>query len=91
MTCLTYHHIESRTPYFERLRAALASGARVAHLDDRDDLAAPLRWLPTRGHTQNVAQMDSEMEAAGYRLASSFDFLLLQAFRVYEPKGGEAL
>lgn len=85
LTCLTYHHIEDRPDYFARLRTDLAPGGRVVHLDDRDDLAAPLRWLPSAGHTSNVAQMDAEMTAAGYRQTLSFDFLLVQSFRVYVP------
>ncbi len=84
-TCLTYHHIEDREAYFARLRRDLAPDGRVVHLDDRDDLSAPLRWLPTRGHTSNVAQMDAEMAAAGYRLSAIFDFLLVQTFRIYLP------
>lgn len=84
-TCLTYHHIEDRSAYFARLRRDLAPDGRVVHLDDRDDLSAPVRWLPTRGHTSNVAQMDAEMEAAGYRRSATFDFLLLQTFRIYAP------
>jgi ubiquinone/menaquinone biosynthesis C-methylase UbiE len=85
ITCLTYHHIEDRPEYFSRLRSDLAPGGRVAHLDDRDDLGAPLRWLPSAGHTSNVAEMDAEMTAAGYRRTASFDFLLVQSFRVYVP------
>ncbi len=84
-TCLTYHHIEDREAYFARLRRNLAPDGRVVHLDDRDDLSAPLRWLPTRGHTSNVAQMDAEMAAAGYRRSAIFDFLLVQTFRIYQP------
>ena len=85
LTCLTYHHIEDRTDYFARLRSDLAPGGRVAHLDDRDDLGVPLRWLPSAGHTSNVTEMDAEMTAAGYRRTASFDFLLVQSFRVYVP------
>jgi arsenite methyltransferase len=84
-TCLTYHHIEDRSTYFARLRGDLAPGGRVVHLDDRDDLSAPLAWLPTRGHTSNVAVMDAEMSSAGYRRSETFDFLLVQTFRIYEP------
>ena len=85
MTCLTYHHIESRIAYFARLREDLSTRGRVAHLDDRDDLAAPLRWLPTPGHVSNVEVMDAEMEEAGYRRVRDHDFLLIQAFREYVP------
>lgn len=86
LTCLTYHHIEDRVPYFERLRVDLAEAGRVVHLDDRDDLSAPLGWLPSAGHTSNVDEMDAEMDAAGYRRTRSFDFLLVQTFREYAPE-----
>ena len=85
MTCLTYHHIEDRVPYFERLRADLAPGGRVVHLDDRDDLSAPLAWV-TSGHNSNVDEMDAEMEAAGYDHTRHLDFLVAQAFREYVPR-----
>ncbi|MGH0029782.1 MAG: class I SAM-dependent methyltransferase [Myxococcota bacterium] len=85
MTCLTYHHIEERVDYFRRLQADLAPGGRVAHLDDRDDLGVPLRWLPSAGHTTNAAAMDAEMESAGYRRTRRFDLLLVQTFHVYAP------
>ena len=81
----TYHHIEGRVAYFARLRTDLAPGGRVAHLDDRDDLSAPLRWLTGEGHTSNAAEMDAEMKGAGYRKLESFDFLLMQSFRIYAP------
>jgi predicted methyltransferase len=87
ITSKTYHHIEGRVDYFKRLRADLAPDGRVVHLDDRDDLGAPLAWLLTQGHTSNTAEMDDEMTRAGYRKAQSFDFLLTQSFQVYEPRG----
>jgi len=86
LTCLTYHHIEERRAYFSQLKKDLSPKGRVAHLDDRDDLPVPLRWLPTSGHTQNVAEMDDEMSAAGYALKQSFDYLLVQTFRIYVPQ-----
>ena len=85
ITSKTYHHIEDRVAYFARLQTDLAPGGRVVHLDDRDDPSAPLRWLPTAGHTSNAAQIDAEMKAAGYRKLESFDFLLMQSFQIYSP------
>ena len=87
MTCLTYHHIEDRVRYFSRLQADLAPGGRVVHLDDRSDLDAPLRWLPTSGHTSDPDEMDAEMQSAGYRRTRTFDLLLVQTFREYAPRG----
>ncbi len=85
ITSKTYHHIEGCVAYFARLQTDLAPGGRVAHLDDRDDLPAPLRWLLTGGHSSNAAEIDAEMEAAGYRKIESFDFLLMQSFQIYSP------
>ncbi len=86
ITSKTYHHIQDRVAYFARLQRDLSPGGRVVHLDDRDDLPVPLRWLPTEGHTSNEAQMDEEMQRAGYVELESFDFLLMQSFQVYAPE-----
>jgi len=85
MTCLTYHHIEEREVYFQRLQQALAPGGRVAHLDDRDDLNVPFRWLPTAGHTSNIDEMNAEMQEAGYRRTATFEFLPIQSFQIFAP------
>ena len=85
ITSLTYHHIEGRVPYFERLRTDLSPDGRVAHLDDRDDLGWFLRLMATEGHWSNVEDMNAEMEEAGYRRVATFDFLLNQSFQVFEP------
>lgn len=85
MTCLTYHHIEGQIAYFERLRTDLAAGGRVAHLDDRHDTPAPIRWIQGE-HTSDAAVIVSEMEAAGYRRTESFEFLPVQSFQIFEPR-----
>jgi predicted methyltransferase len=86
MTSLTYHHIEGRPAYFERLQRDLAPGGRVAHLDDRDDAPVPFRWLQGDGHWSNPEMLREEMEAAGYERVDSFDFLPLQSFQVFAPR-----
>lgn len=88
VTSKTGHHIEGHVACFARLRTDLAPGGRVAHLDDRDDHSAPLRWLPTDGHTSNAEKMDTEMKEAGYRKTRAFDFLLVQSFQIYAPDDG---
>lgn len=84
MTCLTYHHIEDREAYFEKLRSDLSPSGRVAHLDDTGDLPIPLIWLASKGHWTKPDDMKREMENAGYAQAQSFDFLL-QGFQIFTP------
>ncbi len=84
-TCLTYHHIDGRTAYFERLLRDLSPRGRVAHLDDRDDVGGILGLFLTEGHWMNVDRMVEEMLDAGYRRVASFDFLVTQSFQVFVP------
>ncbi len=82
ITSKTYHHIEDRVVYFERLHADLVPNGRVAHLDDRPDMSFPLSWVMS-GHTSDPAVIESEMSAAGYRKVESFDFLYTQSFAIF--------
>ncbi len=84
-TCLTYHHIDERPAYFERLQQDLSASGRVAHLDDRDDLTGILGILVTAGHWSNVEQMNREMSSAGYQRIAEFDFLPTQSFQIFTP------
>jgi len=85
MTSNTYHHIDERADYFRRLAVDLAPHGRVVHLDDRDDVPAPFRWLQSSGHWTRPEAMDSAMSEAGYERVESFDFLPIQSFQVYVP------
>ena len=84
-TCLTYHHIEERPEYFERLRGDLSPSGRVAHLDARTDLTGILGLLMPSDHATAVEQMNVEMEAAGYGNVAGYDFLPIQSFQIYAP------
>ena len=88
MTCLTYHHIEDRIEYFEKLQADLRPGGRVAHLDDRPDSPAPISWFQGEGHWTDPALIQSEMVAAGYASTSEFNFLPAQSFQIFAPGEG---
>jgi ubiquinone/menaquinone biosynthesis C-methylase UbiE len=92
LTCLTYHHIEDRVEYFERLQLDLAAGGRVAHLDDRPDSPAPISWFQGEGHWTAPDAMVQEMGEAGYHMTEHYDFLPAQSFQVFVPDGatGEA-
>ncbi len=83
MTCLTYHHIEDRVAYFDRLRVDLSPGARVVHLDDRPDAPAPISWFQTSGHWTEPALIVSEMREAGFTRTAAYDFLPAQSFQVF--------
>lgn len=86
LTSLTYHHIEDRPAYFQRLQADLAPGGRVVHLDDRHDVPPPFRWFQGSGHWTVPADMRREMSEAGYHLEAEYDFLPMQSFMVFTPQ-----
>jgi ubiquinone/menaquinone biosynthesis C-methylase UbiE len=81
-TSNTYHHIENRVAYFAALRKALRPGGRVAVIDfDRRSWFSGLLKHYTPGDF-----IKREMEQAGYRLASEFDFLDRQSFLLFEQR-----
>ncbi len=80
--CNAYHHIEDRVHYFDRLRVDLKRDGRVAIVDGRDVFA----WL-TLGHFPTRATRHTEMSAAHYRHAETFDFLRFQSFEVFAAGG----
>lgn len=86
MTVLTYHHIEARVDYFDRLRRDLRESGRVAHLDDRPDAEPPISWFQSDGHWIEPAKIMKEMGEAGYRRLSEFDFLPAQSFQIFSPE-----
>jgi arsenite methyltransferase len=91
MTVLTYHHIDERVEYFDRLRQDLRSGGRVAHLDDRPDAEPPISWFQSDGHWTDPAAVDDEMTGAGYQRLSAFDFLPAQSFQIFGPTSLDTL
>jgi ubiquinone/menaquinone biosynthesis C-methylase UbiE len=80
----TYHHIEDRPAYFERLRADLSEGGRIAILEPNAELTGVLTLFLDDGHTSRADAVGAEMRSAGYRPSSSFDFLATQIFLVFE-------
>ena len=81
--CNTYHHIESRVDYFSNLKADLKSEGRVAIIDMKDDLTGILSLFATAGHWTPRQLLFTEMERAGYRHQSGFDFLPVQNFEIF--------
>lgn len=77
-----YHHIGQRTAYFDRLKASLKPGARVVIIDFRPEakLGAPKHMcIPP-------AQVDEEMNAAGFNRIASHDFLPHQYFLEFQVR-----
>jgi ubiquinone/menaquinone biosynthesis C-methylase UbiE len=72
----TYHHLEGRVAYFERVKQALRPGGRLAIIELREG------GFPA-GHFTSPEVIQSELEAAGYALAARHDFLERQSFLVF--------
>lgn len=75
----TYHHIGDRVAYMRRLGESLRPGGRVVIIDFR--VESPRG--PPREHKLSPEQVREEMEAAGYRLTRTHDFLPDQYFLVF--------
>lgn len=83
-TCDTYHHLENRSAYFEHAARYLRPGGRVAILD-----FSGKGWFVTLfGHFTPADVIRQEMEAAGYRLERSFDFIDRQSFQIFVRADG---
>ena len=82
--CNSYHHIEDRAAYFDRLQDDLAPDARVALIDLKASLL--VRLLAPHDHWTSVETMTEEMERASYTFAGRFDYLPAQNFAVFQPK-----
>lgn len=76
-----YHHIEARERYFEKLRASLRPGGRVAVIDFRMDSPEG----PPKAARIAPALVKAEMQKAGYAVDREHDFLPNQYFLVFRP------
>jgi hypothetical protein len=83
LLCNSYHHIEDRVAYFDRLRNDLAEGGRVVLIDLKASLL--VRLLAPHDHWTTVETMTEEMEKASYTFAGRFDYLPAQNFAVFQP------
>ena len=82
-----YHHIDGRPAYFRRLRRDLSPRGRVAILEPDGELTGILSLFHHEGHTSIASEVVQEMEAAGFRLGASHDFLPVQIFEIFDPAG----
>ena len=71
-----FHHIADPAGYFSRLKGILKPGARLAVID----------WKPAsrHGHGTPEEKITAVMEAAGFGLCETFDFLEKQSFNIFE-------
>ncbi len=82
--CDTLHHIEDRATYYPLLRRALKPGGRLVNVDFKKD--PEIKLGPP--FAMRIAQADcvKEIEAGGFRLMKTFDFLPYQYYLVFEPQ-----
>ena len=82
-TSNTYHHIENRSDYFDRVLGDLAPNGRVA-IVEFDESGS---WFSrTFGHHTVKTSITEEMEKAGYRLTHDHDILDRQSFLIFAPR-----
>ena len=79
----TWHHIDARLDYLERLREALAPGGRVAVVDFRKDVPPPPG--PPVEHRLDRAVVIEEFRARGWQLVEEPRVLDHQYFLVFSP------
>jgi predicted methyltransferase len=76
-TSNTYHHLEERVAYFRGVRERqLTPDGRVAIVEFRPGKTS---------HATARKAIEQEMDAAGFRLVKSFDYLERQHFLVFAP------
>jgi cyclopropane fatty-acyl-phospholipid synthase-like methyltransferase len=76
----TYHHIGERVTWLRGLGEKLNPGGRVVIIDFRKESPKG----PPPEHKLSPEQVREELEAAGYRLAQTHDFLPDQYFLVFQ-------
>ncbi len=81
----TYHHIEERADYFERLRRVFRSGGRLAIVEWKD---GELSMGPPPSHKVASSVRASELRSAGFELFETHEFLELHDFEVWRSPGG---
>jgi SAM-dependent methyltransferase len=77
----TYHHIDDRLNYFERVRTMLKPGGRVVIVDWHK---RELPEGPPLEHKLAREQVIDEMQIAGYRMVDAPDILPYQYLLVFE-------
>lgn len=81
--CNTYHHIDDRTAYFDRLRTDLAPTGRVAIVDFKHKQAGLAKLLVPKNHSTAEHLLLDEMAKAGYTPLTTHNFLGEQHFIIF--------
>ena len=81
-----YHHLPDQVKYFEKLKSHLAPGGRIAVIDHHLEMGLALRVFVSKDHQTPPENIRREMDAAGYKLVQSQDYLPLQSFMVFEAQ-----
>lgn len=76
----TYHHLQDRVAYFERLRSVLAPDGRLALLEYKP---GKIPVGPPPDHKLPAGLMQAEIEEAGYVQVEKFDTHLWHDFEVW--------
>lgn len=74
----TFHHLPDPPIYFERIRAALRPGGRIAIIEVANNS------FP-KGHNTPPEIIREQMRAAGYSLVQGHEFLERQSFQIFVP------
>lgn len=78
-TSNTYHHLEDRVTYFEKLKKDLSPNGRIAILELRGT-----SWFSRNfGHFTDRETIVAELAAAGYEEIASHDFIEEQTFTIF--------
>jgi SAM-dependent methyltransferase len=80
--CNTYHHIDGRRAYFDRLRALLRAGGRLVIVDFKP---GELPVGPPPEHKLAPEVVTLELGAAGYAVADTLDILPYQFVLIFRP------
>lgn len=78
----TYHHIGNRTEYFAKLKSSLRPGGRLAIVDFKSDSPSG----PPLQYRISPERVRDELEAAGYSLVESFQFLPRQYYLIFQKQ-----
>ena len=78
----TYHHIGNRTQYFAKLKSSLRPTGRVAIVDFKADSPSG----PPAQHRISPERVTEELNAAGYSLVETLQFLPRQYYLVFRKR-----
>ena len=78
----TYHHIGNRTQYFAKLKPSLRPGGRLAIVDFKADSPSG----PPAQYRIAPARVTEELDAAGYSLVETLQFLPRQYYLVFRKR-----